>query len=929
MNVAARKSFSRKTTPIILTPRMNGTPLTHSLFETIASLSSRARARCSRFAVCVPLLVAASRVQASELFLPPEATVVLMAGLPGDVQSEGSYRESVQGWLDWLGGASTPPRQVFVFWDSPEVLLLPAKLPVKISPARREEFLALGKSLAGQTNVLLAILWGHGGMQGRTPVFHVRGPRITPEDLKAFGEQMPHAESRWVLFFRGSGQFARGLAGPNREIISSEHEVMFTNDPIGLPLLFKVARTKSPISLAAAAEELGRAVGDWYESRSLARTEEPTLWLPGAGPRRLVPSDKSGALASVKETNEPTTTTTEKPSPAETAPAELPAIWKDLARVEPRKFPDADAVVLRRRVSFTLGSNPAIASEHEQFVQILTAEGKHFGDFDVSYSPPDEELDVLDCEVLRPDGKLLRLDPDDVREGADESVGDYRASRRKFFSLPGVAPGVVLRVRYRTQWKSYPMPHVSLTLPLADETPILESTLQVTVPKDSPFHFTFDQTSPADPTIKQTAEGSTYAWHFGETAALPAEALAPPQLQPALLISTWPDWSTFAEWYGRITKLADELTPELEEKARELTRDAQSERDKVRALYNYVTSLRYVAVPLGVNSLRPHAAAQVFKNQFGDCKDKANLFNTLLRALSIEAHLVLVPRFTQAHASVPGLAFNHAISRVTLGGETLWADTTDDVCRFGMLPPGDAGRRVLVINGKSTTLTELPSPAAKDHRLDLRAEMKLGPGDEAASVEIRATAKGHPDYELRGVARALKGHRQNVPLLSARFRLAAGALSLARQHFTSPSRLDEDFAWQAEGQLIGSISGEAGRRLLRAPFWLPEEWDLALHPRTMPLFLNAGYPLTLDEEIEIQLPSRAEQIRLPAVKENSHGPLVWKIEWTSAGEGRVRARLRVELPRGQLAGQEVLELQNQLRECLPALAQPASFAAPP
>jgi len=43
----------------------------------------------------------------------------------------------------------------------------------------------------------------------------------------------------------------------------------------------------------------------------------------------------------------------------------------------------------------------------------------------------------------------------------------------------------------------------------------------------------------------------------------------------------------------------------------------------------------------------------------------------------------------------------------------------------------------------------------------------------------------------------------------------------------------------------------------------------------------------------------------------------------------VRARLRVELPRGQLAGQEVLELQNQLRECLPALAQPASFAAPP
>ena len=116
-----------------------------------------------------------------------------------------------------------------------------------------------------------------------------------------------------------------------------------------------------------------------------------------------------------------------------------------------------------------------------------------------------------------------------------------------------------------------------------------------------------------------------------------------------------------------------------------------------------MAGLRYVTVPLGVNSVRPHAAAQVLKNQFGDCKDKANLFNTLLRALGLEACLVLVPRFSQAHEAVPGLAFNHAISRVRLGGETLWLDTTDDVCRFGMLPPGEAGR-------KSWSSTNQPRP---------------------------------------------------------------------------------------------------------------------------------------------------------------------------------------------------------------------------
>ena len=58
------------------------------------------------------------------------------------------------------------------------------------------------------------------------------------------------------------------------------------------------------------------------------------------------------------------------------------------------------------------------------------------------------------------------------------------------------------------------------------------------------------------------------------------------------------------------------------------------------------------------------------QNEYGDCKDKANLFNTLLHSVGIEAHLVLVPRFSQAHEDLPGLSFNHAISRVTPG----WRD---------------------------------------------------------------------------------------------------------------------------------------------------------------------------------------------------------------------------------------------------------------
>ena len=517
-----------------------------------------------------------------ELFLPPDSTVVLLPGLPGDVETETSYRQQLQGWLDWLAGLPALPRQTHAFWDTPESLSLPEKLAAKISPARRETFLALGQALAGRTNPLAVIVWGHGGTQGRTPVFHLRGPRLESADLKSFADQTGTTSSRWVLLFRGSGHFARAISGENRQIISSEYNTAFTSDPIGLPLLLQIAQANPTRSFVAAGEELGRAVAAWYDRRNLARTEDPTLWLPGLDPVRLASTGQ--ALDPAVPTNPPATSppAQEMPPPVREAPGALPAAWREIARVDPRLHADADAVILRRRSSFTLGTRPAITSEHDQFVQVLTAEGKEFGDFDLAYSPPGEELEVLDGEVLRPDGTLVRLPADQVRESAEPVLAGYQARWRKFFSLPGVVPGAVLRLRYRTQWQTYPLPHVLLTLPLAERAPVLDSTLEVIVPKDAAFHFAFQQAPASDPTLRQTSHGSRYTWRFQNLAALLAEPLAPRHQPPALLVSTLPDWAAFAQWYCRIIRGVDELTPELAEKARELTRDAPDNRSKVR-----------------------------------------------------------------------------------------------------------------------------------------------------------------------------------------------------------------------------------------------------------------------------------------------------------------------------------------------------------
>ncbi len=887
---------------------------------------------------------------------PPRSTVVLVAGVPGDVESEENYRDQMQSWLE-LATGSGQAAKVFVLCDDPQAVKLPAspggtsgskegeastsnqlsvishQSSVTVLKGDRSSFLGLGQTLAGGTNALVVIAWGHGGRQGNTPVLHVRGPRITAADFKAVARQAAAGDSRWVLMFRGSGSFANELAGEGRQIISSEGETMFSDDPVGMPLLLKLAKEKTALPFQGLAEELGRATEAWYKDRNLARTEEPTLWVAADKPHQLIVAAAEeeageGKAVSRKQKAESRELRAQSPVSEETA-GDLPEVWKEIKRVEARKYPEADAVILRRRLSYTLGSSPAIATEQEEFVQVLTPEGKHYGDFDVSYSPPFEDITFQDCEVLHADGKLARLDPDAIRDAREQAVGDYQMGQRKFFSLPGVGPGAVLHVRYRTTWKTFPLPQVSLEIPIGQDLATLEAKVQVSVPKDTAFHFAPEQVEADDPVIQQTTYGTTYSWHFENLPAQDREILVSPGQRSRLLISTFPDWAGFEEWYGRISKLADELTPEIEAKAKELTKDAKDDREKVLALYNYVTRLRYVAVPMGVNSFRPHAAANVLQNEFGDCKDKANLFNTLLRSVAIEARLVLVPRFSQAYEGIPGLAFNHAISRVTLGGETVWVDTTDDVCRFGMLPPGDPGRRVLVIDGGTNALTQLPAADPREHVLKVRGEVDCSRGMDAVPLKLNAVALGYPDYELRTTAREMKEHAFGVPLLSAKYRLTAGSFALESQSATSVAALNEDFTWRAAGTCVGLFSKVGGGGLLRAPFWLPKEWDLALHRRKAGLCLNMGYPLTLEEEFEFALPANAQPSVLPGVKENTRAPLLWRVEWTKLGDGNLGARMRAELARGELTAAETPVVQQQVRELLGALATGASLPAAP
>src|SRR5258707_6686785 len=116
---------------------------------------------------------------------------------------------------------------------------------------------------------------------------------------------------------------------------------------------------------------------------------------------------------------------------------------------------------------------------------------------------------------------------------------------------------------------------------------------------------------------------------------------------------------------------------------------------------------------------------------------------------------------------------------------------------------------------------------------------------------------------------------------------------------------------------------------LLCPFWLPKEWDLALHRRKSALFLNQGYPLGIEQEFEFTLPPEAQAVSVPEMMENKAAPLRWKIEWVKPGKGKLLASLHTELLRGELSSKETPQFQQQLRELLAATANAATFSSQP
>jgi len=432
------------------------------------------------------------------------------------------------------------------------------------------------------------------------------------------------------------------------------------------------------------------------------------------------------------------------------ARADAPGWMHDAARDTATGAAEASAVILYDEQQVLVKDNGEVETMYRRAYRILRPNGREYGHVAVSFDGQ-SKLTYLKAWCIPKDGKDYEVKEKDAVEVNfhDEFYSDLRT---KVLDIPAATPGSVVGYEYVQKGRPFI---------LQDEwwfqAPVFvrKSRFTLTIPNGWEFNNYWIHHSEEKPV---SAAGTQTVWEVENIAPIKEERDMPPMraVIGRMAVTYHPpkgtataigpvNWQEIGTWYSQLASPSAQPTPEIAQKVKELTANAKSWREKVTALAGYVQSgVRYVAIEIGIGGFQPHTAADIYRHQYGDCKDKATLLRVMLHEAGIDSFYALAqtergivtPEFASA------MTFNHAIVAIrvpngesTQGlfstvenaklGKLLMFDPTATYTPVGYLPAPLQENYVLVAAPDGGELVKLPLLPAETNKLERKAKFEL------------------------------------------------------------------------------------------------------------------------------------------------------------------------------------------------------------
>ena len=424
--------------------------------------------------------------------------------------------------------------------------------------------------------------------------------------------------------------------------------------------------------------------------------------------------------------------------------------------------PDADTLILFNHFSHDILPNGQSRYTTHQVVKILTERGiQKYGDIAIPYQPTAQNIGVNIARTITADGTVLQPPAEafnDVTPPGLLSQNLYSDAMWKVISMVGLAPGVCIEYQVTLEDK-VPAGETWITggYNFQGTEPALATTYALQVPKMWHLQWKIaNDAKPNEPEVSYTENDTViYIWKYGEMPALTLEDGMPHvnNVVPRLRYSSIKDWDSVYTWYKELAKGRYTTDADIAAKVEQLTSHLTTVAAKIQAIYHFVaTNIRYVGIELGQSAYQPSPANEVFRMQYGDCKDKTTLLIAMLDLAGIKGYpvLVSVAPYERVDTALPSLnQFNHMIAAIPTDTDTyIWMDPTSSTCRYGDIPYNVQGRTGFLISDTHGEFVEIPVLPPESNRLVSTTELTLSKeGGVQGTLYIQT--KGQYDLNAR------------------------------------------------------------------------------------------------------------------------------------------------------------------------------------
>jgi hypothetical protein len=393
----------------------------------------------------------------------------------------------------------------------------------------------------------------------------------------------------------------------------------------------------------------------------------------------------------------------------------------------------AKAVVLLKDELLTVQPDGQTRLREREVIKILRPQGRQYADL-VAWSGMGRKLLSFHAWSIGPDGHQYTVKDDQIREEGGEAGGMlYIDDRAKIVMPPGADPGGVVAYESESQLPSY---MTESSWDFQTSIPVRRAVFEVDLPAGWKQRALWHRHEAVQP---QEIAPSHWHWELTDIPAVDLEdvPLAPPEVAVAgrMVVHYAANeiaqgdqlWTSIGSWYDGLGAPETGTNGEISAKAQELVGKDADFTARTEKIAEFVQrEIRYVGIEIGIGGYQPHAAADVFHNRYGDCKDKATLLIAMLHSIGVHATYVLVDtRRGFVDADVPSIDGNHAIAAIEVpagyndarlktivktrnGQRFLIFDPTNQYVPLGLLPTYLQGSYGTLVNGANSQAIELP-----------------------------------------------------------------------------------------------------------------------------------------------------------------------------------------------------------------------------